>query len=392
MRSRIAAILMVVSLPAMAQDQSLVLRAFEQPPAGQAMGVGPQGVQVRTRQGDVVIVGWDRVLRLPASLAEAAGPYDQLSTDAWRARARVERGDLVLAEPLLQSIFERAEDDGLALRGPTGLVIAEGLLRCRLARGASAAALEPWLAWIDASIVRQPRTTFSHRDWAQEAGLPPVVDGTTELCSLLPPIWLATPSLHLVVQLEPVEGERDKAAAMRVLYQAAARYELGQSVSDLPEVPREAASELVRDIVAARVLDESARASARARLEAALPGASAPWLAAWIRAALGRSLVLEDDEELRLRGVAQLLRVHVLHREDAIALADVALAEAAATLADLGQVNTGRSLARELARVSPQSPVLSWSGVAELLDTTTTPTQPSSDSTTPEEPTVGGPP
>lgn len=383
---------MVASLPAMAQDQGLVLRAFEQPPAGRAMGVGPQGVQVRSSQGDMVIVGWDRVLQPPASLAEAAEPYNQLSMDTWRARSRVERGDLVLAEPLFESIFERSSEDGVPLRGPTGLVVAEGLLRCRLARGASAAALEPWLAWIDASIVRQPRTTFAHRDWAQEAGLPPVIDGGTELCPLLPPMWLATPSLQLVVQLKPVEGERDKAAAMRALYQAAARHELGQRVAELPEVPREAASELVRDIVASRVLEGPARASARARLEAALPNAASPWLAAWIRAALGRSLVLEGDDESRFRGVAQLLRVHVLHREHAAALADVALAEAAATLAELGQVDTGRSLARELARVSPQSPVLSWSGLAELLDTAATPGPPASDSTASQEPTVGGPP
>lgn len=379
--------MMAIASPVLAQGETLVLRAFERPPPGQAMGVGPQGVQVRTGQGDVVIVGWDRVLRLPAALAGAAEPFDGLAVDAWRARTRIERGDLVLAEPLLQGIIERADAQGVPLRGPTGLVVAEGLLRCRLARGANAAALEPWLAWIDASIVRQPRTTFAHRDWAQEAGLPPVIDGTTELCPLLPPMWLATPSLRLVIQLQPAEGERDKAAAMRALYQAAARHELGETVTDLPDVPREAASELVRDIVAARVLDDAERASARARLEAALPSAASPWLAAWIRAAIGRSLVLEEDEESRLRGVAQLLRVHVLHRDDSPALADIALAEASATLAVLGQTEAAGLLARELVRLGPQSPVLSWSGVAGLLDTAPPSTPPA-----PEEPTAGGTP
>ncbi len=383
----------MIACPAFAQDQGLVLRAFEQPPAGQAMGVGPQGVQVRSSQGDVVVVGWDRVLRTPASLVEAADAYDELALDTWRARARLERGDLVLAEPLLQQIFERAGDVGPVLRGPTGLVVTEGLLRCRLARGASAAALEPWLAWIDASIVRQPRTTFAHRDWSQEAGLPPVIDAGTELCPLLPPMWLATPSLQLVVQLEGTEGERDKASAMRALYQAAARHELGQTVTELPEVPRETASELVRDIVAARVLDEQARAAARARLESALPNASSPWLAAWIRAGLGRSLVLEEDEEAKLRGVAQLLRVHVLHRENVPALADVTLAEAAATLASLGQNDSARSLARELARVSPQSPVLSWPGVTGVLEAVPGASpSPDSNSLESEEPSVGDTP
>lgn len=372
--------------PVWAQDDALVLRAFEQPPPGRAMGVGPQGVQVRTAQGDVVVVGWDRVLRPPPSLAEAAEPFQQLSTHAWRARTRIERGDLVLAEPLLLDVFERTRADDRSLRGPTGLVVAEGLLRCRLARGATAAAIEPWLAWLDASIVRQPRTTFANRQWAREAGLQTVIDPATELAPMLPPMWLETPSLQLVLQLEPVEGERDKAAAMRALYQAAARFELGRSVDELPEVPREAASELVRDIVAARVLDAPARTSARARLEAALGNAASPWLTAWIRAAIGRSLVLEDDEELRLRGVAQLLRVHVLHRLDSPALADVALAEAAVTLESVGQGIVARSLAGELARVSPQSPVLSWPEMAPLLHSNTAATSAAQTSTVGETP------
>lgn len=386
MRSR-AAVLLAISLtwPAGGQD-GLVLRGFEQPPSGQAMGVGPQGVQVRTGSGDVVIVGWDRVLSPPAALAEASEPYTALSMEAWRARSRVERGDLVLAEPLLQAIFERARA-GTPLRGPTGLMVAEGLMRCRLARGASASAIEPWLAWLDASIVRQPRTTYAHRQWAQEAGLPQIIDLATELCPLVPPMWLASPSLQLVLQLEPTEGERDKAAAMRGLYQAAARHELGQRVENLPEVPREAASELVRDIVASRVLDDGARAAARARLAAALPHASTPWLSAWIRAALGRSLVLEAEEEQRLRGVAQLLRVHVLHRADTPGLADIALAEAATTLAGLGHLDAARSLVDELRRLGLDSSVLSWPGIAGLLEAAPASVLPAS-----EEPPVGGRP
>ncbi|MEQ8845500.1 MAG: hypothetical protein RIB58_11660 [Phycisphaerales bacterium] len=382
-------LILAMVAPALAQGDALVLRAFETPPPGQAMGVGPQGVRVRSPQGDVVVVGWDRVLHVPASLQEAAAPFEQLAEDAWRARVRLERGDLVLAEPLLQEAFDAARAQNGGLRGPTGLVVAEGLLRCRLGRNASAAAIEPWLAWVDAAIVRQPRTTFAHRDWARQAGLREVIDPATELSPMLPPMWLPSPSLRLVPQLEGIEGERNKASALRRLYQAAARHELGERVVELPEVPREAGSELVRDIVAARVLDESARASARARLEAGLASAESGWKVAWITAALGRSLVLESSEELRLRGVAELLRVHVLHRERSPDLADIALAEAAAALDDLGQHEAARGLATELARLGPQSPVLSWPPVARLLDPSTAvaPPTPASDPSA----TDGGP-
>ena len=262
------ALVLIATAPALCQDDALVLRAFEQPPTGQAMGVGPQGVRVRSPQGDVVVVGWDRVLAVPAALREAADPYQKLAVATWRARTRMERGDLVLAEPLLQAAFEAAQAEERQLRGPTGLVVAEGLLRCRLARGAGAAAIEPWLAWLDAAIVRQPRTTFANRAWATDVGLPAAIDPSSELSPQLPPIWLASPSLTLVLQLEATEGERDKATAMRVLYQAAARHELGQRVDTLPDVPREASVELVRDIVAARVLDYVPDVGGRARIEA----------------------------------------------------------------------------------------------------------------------------
>ena len=93
---------------------------------------------------------------------------------------------------------------------------------------------------------------------------------------------------------------------------------------------------------------------------------------AWIRAAIGRSLVLEPSDEAQFRGVAQLLRVHVLHRDSSPHLADICVAEAAATLHALGQSDAARALVQELVgeRAAPgvRSQVLSWPGLAELLD------------------------
>lgn len=373
---------------ACAQDGTLVLRAFEAPPPGEPVAADAQGVRVRTAAGDTVVVGWDRVLRLPEALAAAGEPHASLALDAWRARTRVERGDLVLAEPLLESLFASHQP----LRGPTGLVIAEGLLRARLARGAGESGIEAWLAWLDANVVRQPRTTFANALWARQAGLPAVIDADTELCPALAPMWLGSASLQLVLDTRPAEGEREKASAMRAYYQAAARHEMGQPVASLPDPPRERASELVRDIVAARVLGEAERAPARARLESALKQTNSAWLSAWLRAGIGRSLVLESDPDMRLRGVAELLRVHVLHRGDAPFLADIALAEAAAVLDEFGFRPSAIALAHELSRLDPRAAVLSWPGVARLLDApaggaaTPDSTQPQ---TTPE--TVGGP-
>src|SRR6185436_14279511 len=76
--------------------------------------------------------------------AKKAAEFEALSTKAWRARTRAERGDWAAAEPLFEELFPLIEGKD----GPTAAMVAEGLVRCRLRRGAQGAALWPWLEWL----------------------------------------------------------------------------------------------------------------------------------------------------------------------------------------------------------------------------------------------------
>ena len=102
---------------------------------------GPDGKPTKT-----ALVGWDRVREVTGPLAGEAAKFAATADKAWRARVRLERGDWVAAEPLFEELFTTYRDR----TGPTALMAAGGLLRCRLARGGQTAAVEPWVAWVRA--------------------------------------------------------------------------------------------------------------------------------------------------------------------------------------------------------------------------------------------------
>ena len=121
------------------------------------------------------VLGWDVVRSVEGEHAQQAARMQPLSDALWRARARAERGDLTLAEPL----FEQAFAQCYGVNGPTTLVASEGLLRCRLARGSHASALEPWL-----EALRLRRAGFVPAERAGEAD----IDDATGLAPALPPV------------------------------------------------------------------------------------------------------------------------------------------------------------------------------------------------------------
>ncbi len=99
----------------------------------------------------------------------------------WRARIRLQRGDLLLAEP----IFEQICQENTLRESYDARVAYEGYLRCLIARGKIKEAVPAWL--MTASL--------------EELGIPtpypnlsPVVDVDTLLCPHLPLIWLTDQS------------------------------------------------------------------------------------------------------------------------------------------------------------------------------------------------------
>jgi hypothetical protein len=117
--------------------------------------------------------------------------------------------------------------------------------------------------------------------------------------------------------------------------------------------------------VAARTGDAQSRRAARERLEEFMSSGVETWVEAWCRAAIGRSLVLEDDREQRLLGVVSLLHVPARLDRSHPYLAGLCLAEAALALADLGDAEGAERLRRELGQRYPDHPVLTWAPIRD---------------------------
>lgn len=137
-----------VALLATAAVAQVELRRGEPPPAGQVASVNELGVTIRQEQDSappvLTIISWDHVRAVAGEHAQEAASLADTADRIWRARTRIERGDWRLGEPL----FERLFAEYGTLNGPTSAVIAEGLLRCRLRRGAQAAAVGPWISLV----------------------------------------------------------------------------------------------------------------------------------------------------------------------------------------------------------------------------------------------------
>ena len=70
-------------------------------------------------------LSWDLVRSIEGEFESAAEVFAELSTDLWRARTRLARGDYPLAAPIFEDLFRRYRD----VDGPTTTVVALGALR-----------------------------------------------------------------------------------------------------------------------------------------------------------------------------------------------------------------------------------------------------------------------
>src|SRR5437667_402086 len=134
--------LMLAIVPAAIGQTTLVMRGAAAPPPGQVTAVDAQGVTIslsgpapaapgrKPAKGPpamTTVISWDRVASVEGELASAASPFLPAAEKLWRARSRLDRGDVVGAEPLFEELFPRCAGQ----RGATAAVASGGLLRCR---------------------------------------------------------------------------------------------------------------------------------------------------------------------------------------------------------------------------------------------------------------------
>ncbi len=359
------------------------LRGQKDPFGSAITTIDARGVEVRVEgaggaQPGAHWVGWDRVRRLvgaPGQTADAA-KFSELADGLFRARARLERGDLRGAEPLFESLYGKQARP----LGPTGALLAEGVLRLRLARGAQATAVIPWLDWLE---TRYEAGTKQLQGWVGgRMALPDVIDPLTGLSPRLPPIcsMLDNPS-GVRLLAEPsgwtrFDGADDAVRDIAAIYRASAAFEVAPgSPAALPAIKTtEDQVTLLAEIVRARIGGPEERKDARGRLAkrlatvlvsanedvatdaaagpGAAPGALAAtrWQEAWLRAAIGRSLLREGGRSETRQGVIEMLHVPARLADASPELARLVLIEAADALARIGDDAGAAALKEELSR------------------------------------------
>ncbi|MHC4106560.1 MAG: hypothetical protein ACYSTY_00590 [Planctomycetota bacterium] len=309
------------------------------------------GVHVASPKGADHFVPWDRVRRVDAKNSPPGlDRWMPIAVELWRARSRVERNDTALAEPLFERLFER-------YRGKThttALVVAEGLLRCRLAHSAHARAVIPAL-----EVARLRRAGVSTDSYAM---LSPVLDESTVLCPDLAPAWAPTRALErLLHELAAYDPQGDAVVgALARLYRGAVAVQLGLAQDERADteasLPRHPGVERLMLLVECTADDADRREAARERLRRAFADWPS-WSEAWARFHIGLSLLRETGIGRQQRGLVSLLHVPARFGREQPYLAGLALAYTAEALEASGDTESAATLRAELAERCPDHPV-----------------------------------
>lgn len=290
--------------------------------------VNAAGVLSATKATGVRRVSLSGVRTVEGPLAADFREQETLATGLWRAGARLDRGDGPGAEPLYESLWVRTN----GVHGPTRAEIAAGLLACRVRRGALAAAIESWAAWLseapalDATDAERCRNRLVAAD-----GL----DATAQWLVGSPPLFADGPFVRAFAAGEIAATETGGLPDVLSIYRYAAKRDTSAKRGDAAAFENAKGwNNIAGDMVLAESGDPAVRERARKRLRDRANGDAPSWQVQWARLGLGRSLRLETDHQSRTDGVIELL--WVASRESAApnVLAQ-ALAAAAETLLEL---------------------------------------------------------
>lgn len=342
-----AAVFAVLASLAQGEPGTITLRGGQ---VLEASEVTPTAEALRcTVAGQAEEFGWHQVRSVTGRAAGDAAEFMGNADKSWRGLSRLAREDRVAAEPLLEEVFA----DLAGLSGPTAVAVSEGLLVCRVARGAQALALEPYLTLVGGNEIEVTAE---------------LLDPQTALYPALPPIWGTESGLAAAVASVAADDfgkweTRGRTRQLAELYVTAALFEISGQAPLTAFAPVDDGVGLVQEMVHARVGDETVRAEARQKLEARLVREIPEWQVAWIRASIGLSLLIEGDEHSLRLGIVQLLHVPAQHAQSQPYLAGVCLAEASIRLAEMGRDDAALTLAGELAReysrhASTQDPLI----------------------------------
>ncbi len=290
-----------------------------EPVVGEITQVSKQGLGVRREGEDLPEpIPWFDVREIDPPSVEAER-FLEVADTAWRAHARMERGD----GPGALDLYTRLAPGYLWERGAQSAEVSLGMARCLIGQGRRVEAVGPMLSWFVGAGVHAPgQPTGEASIDAQHGlliGLPPVFSPADRLLTIgaLPdsaPVTDRERLLHDCFALAlAVRGD----PANRVLIDGidARRREPGA---------RDAGAELVADMVMARVHpDPEQRAAARGALQRRARTDRGGWVEAWARLGLGAAMISDDDPQSNERGLIELLHVIVRLRQVSPALTEL---------------------------------------------------------------------
>lgn len=311
---------------------------------GTIVAMDDAGITIRSDSSGVKLILWDQVRDvIPDQPDPSLESRLKIAEDLWRARSRIARGDLALAEPLLERLFERYRGQS----NETALIVAEGLLRCRLARGANMLAVIPFL-----ELARLRRKDIGTDRYAK---LEIIYDKKTSLCPRLAPIWIDREgSQRLIRDLEAYDsGEDEVIDALAILFRKAALpAEQRQMDKTTSQLPRHPGVDFLRRLLETSSPESEKRQAARQRLYREIDNLP-DWAESWIRYQIGLSLLAEDDEDRHQLGLVNLAHLPSRYSTTNPYLAGLALARMIESLESLGNLQAAASLRAELERRFP---------------------------------------
>lgn len=303
---------------------SITLQSNPEPVVGTLLSTTAQGMHVqRGESRSVVVVPWYELRE------QAPDAYKDVSLLAWKARTRLDRGDVSAALPLYISLSK----DYLWKQGPQSMDVCDGLTACLIGSGRRRQAVEPMLSWFEAEGL----------PGAEGTPLPESMDEPMGLRRDLPPVFADGEA----VQAADIPSDCDGRTRLIHAYYALVTDEQDSRAMRLAEIEdlkrqyraRDPGLIFLEQMCFAQAHPElSQRDAARDSLVRRAQTQRGTWIEVWCRLALGAGLVRDDDVRLRDRGVVEL--IHVIVR---LAHIDPGLTLLAADLADQHLSSTNRS-------------------------------------------------
>lgn len=335
-----AIVCLAAAASAWAQPGTTTLWLWSQPDSRQVVVIliNAQGLRIAEPGQPVSQIGWHEIRQIEGPEAGTTAEFLKQGRTVWRALARIDRGDFVTAEPML----EQAADDLAPEPGPTARAVWLGLMKCRRSRLALESAAGAWLHAL--------RATSPSSD----------APGYALLIAELPPIWTPAGARAFLRHAPSVESTATVPEAIISLYDLAAQDSpatgaLAQLLDSIPPtVAEHDAVRLVSAMLAAELGDTAQRAAARQRLRDIAAQGAPRWVQAWASLAIGRSMLSGSDPEQQLLGVAELLRVPATLPDASPVVTAMALRDASAAMAELGYSPAARAMMDQLSDLYPE--------------------------------------